>query len=487
MINVSMTSHSMISRYRILMISVLLMTVSITLMSCSRTANPDISRGSSYLFIDGYPEIRATALGYLDENDEGEIRITADVVEGSLIYRNLEGVNRANIAIEINVRGTDEGSTFTNSYRRNLIVENTQPTFVTTQDAFKFERLIDVPPGNYEIVISVLDQASGKESSRSVETFIPDPGNDIVNLTTVQLHAKDNDRNTEEFFPVTTYDVTADKDSIRFLVQVTNNRSEDPLTINSRLIRFRADTTAARPMSFTNYNPASIPYKGIDYSDFEIRESSRRVLEQPGSVMIQYNFPLPQRGNYRFEVYANRDGEEELFKARDFSVKSENYPTLKTPKELAEPLVYLMSDGDYEDLLSIQNPDSLKEAIDRFWLSNIRSTSRARNVISLYYERVEEANKQFSNFKEGWKTDSGMIYILFGPPWYVDTSLNTMQWSYSYDRYDSNYNFVFQRPKMRNEFYPFNNYLLNRHRSYFNLQYQQVELWLSGMILTRDM
>jgi GWxTD domain-containing protein len=153
---------------------------------------------------------------------------------------------------------------------------------------------------------------------------------------------------------------------------------------------------------------------------------------------------------------------------------------------LAEPLAYLMGRNDYRDLMAIEDPDSLKEAIDRFWLENVGSMNRARNVISLYYERVEQANKQFSNFKEGWKTDMGMIYILFGPPWYVERRLNRMQWSYSYDRTDPSYNYYFEKPRMRNEFFPFDNYLLQRSQGYFNLQYQQVQLWITGQILNTN-
>jgi len=100
---------------------------------------------------------------------------------------------------------------------------------------------------------------------------------------------------------------------------------------------------------------------------------------------------------------------------------------------------------------------------------------------------VEEANKQFSNFKEGWKTDLGMIYILFGPPWYVDDSLNRMRWSYSYNRNDPDYNYLFETPKLKSEFYPYQNYLLQRNQYYFNIEYQQTQLWLTGQILRRSL
>ena len=180
----------------------------------------------------------------------------------------------------------------------------------------------------------------------------------------------------------------------------------------------------------------------------------------------------------------DQDGEP-LFKARDFSVKSLNYPSLKTPRELAAPLAYIMDSKEYEQIMEIEDDGELKKAIDRFWLKNIKNSKKAQDVISLYYERVEEANKQFAGYKEGWKTDMGMIYILFGPPWYSHKTSNRVSWSYSYNLSDFERNFHFQSSKIKNKYYPFNNYLLARSQEYHNILYRQVELWKSGNILIK--
>jgi GWxTD domain-containing protein len=287
-----------------------------------------------------------------------------------------------------------------------------------------------------------------------------------------------------DYVPITTYTVSAGLDSLKFMFQITNNDAEDPLVIRSRLLKYEADSTAARPMHFNNYSPSSIQYVGVEMREPEEIDNVTRRLDQPGSVLIEFKYELLDRGVYRFEVQTTDEEGEEIYKARDFSIKSDNYPALQSPRELAEPLIYLMDRDDHEEMMEIQHPDSLKEAIDRFWLSNIGNMNTAKSVISLYYERVELANKQFTTYKEGWKTDPGMIFILFGPPWYVDRYLNTMVWSYSYDRTDPRYNYRFERPQMKNEFYPFDNWLLERNQGYFNVQYRQTQLWLTGGILT---
>lgn len=231
-----------------------------------------------------------------------------------------------------------------------------------------------------------------------------------MSLTSVQLFSKNSEEPEQGYEPVTAYDISAKNDSIRFTVQVANNRPEESLVVRSRLLRFEADTSVARSASYPNYSVSSLPYKGIDYRQEENLEQTQRILDQQGVVMIEFHFKIPERGNYRFIVTAEGDnGEEELFRGRDFSVKGENFPRVESSRELAEPLVYLMNKREYEELISIDDPDTLKEAIDRFWLENIGSVNRARRVISLYYERVEEANKKFTGFKEGWKTDRGMV------------------------------------------------------------------------------
>lgn len=449
---------------------------------CVRSANPDIERGSMFQFEEGFPEVRTSSIGLLSEDDKALINVTTDVVLGSLIYSTEDDTRFADISLEIRVQ--EENGDFTKTVKRDYRVESEFTGSYISQDVFTSEETIEVKPGAFKVMVTVLDKSSGKQTARTTESSIPDPDYPEINLTTVRLLAKNIESSEENtFFPITTYTVPARLDSIKFEFQVTNNDMDDPLTVRTRLVKFPADMDAARPMNYNNYSPSSLPYVGVDMRRDEEIDSNTRRLEQSGSVLIEYKYELLEEGNYRFEVETTNENGDRLFKARDFAVQSENYPNIQTPRELADPLVYLMDRKRHERMMEIEHPDSLKEAVDRFWLSHIRNTSKARSVISLYYDRVEEANKQFATFKEGWKTDPGMIYILFGPPWYVDRYLNTMHWSYSYDRTDPRYNFIFERPTMNNEFFPFDNYLLQRDQGYFNVQYRQIQLWLSGSIL----
>lgn len=461
--------------------------VILSLNGCASTKVDNVSRGADFQFRPGYPELRAVASGYLDENDNSIISIAAEVVYGSLVYTKTDGDFVASAQIEVQIANKDSLNSPTRTEHINIDISEQNPNIRYSQDTELIQKEYEVEPGTFLVDIIITDAKSQKSSYRSEEVYIPSPTQKVSNITNIQLLTKLDAKKDSVFIPQTTYDIPSSVDSLKFSFQITNNKPDSPITINAKLLKFNADTTVAWPMTFSNHYSSSIQYKGIEYDRFEVVNSTRRVLTDPGSVLIELVFPGLAKGNYRLEVESEETGDDDsqIYRARDFSVKTPNYPSLKTPKELAEPLIYLMSEKEHKKLMSIQSQDSLKKAIDKFWLSNIKNSKTAGSVISLYYERVEEANKQFSNFKEGWKTDLGMIYILFGPPWYVDKSLDMMRWSYSYNTSDPELNFFFKTPKIKNKYFPFDNYLLSRDNMYYNIQYQQIQMWLSGLILNR--
>ena len=454
--------------------------------ACSNSYVDDIDRGGGYKYKPGYPELRVVASGFIDQNDDAFINIASEIVYGSLVFKKRDSIYVARAFINYQILDLDNPQNIIETKEYPILITDRSNRLSYDQSTYKVERNFEVHPGNFKIVTSITDENTGKQISRTSNLFIPDPTEDVNNITNIRIFTKKKLENSG-YISVATYDVQNDIDSIKFVFQITNNKSTKPLTINTKLLKFEADTTIARPMNYNNYTPSSIQYKGIDYSEEEEINSNRRVLTNQGNVSIEFTFPKLERGNYRFEVFSDLGEENELYKARDFSIKSSSYPSLSTARELARPLYYLMSKKEYEQLMAIENDLELKKAIDRFWLKNIGNSQIAKNVIELYYERVEEANKQFSNFKEGWKTDQGMMYILFGPPWYVDAGLKTKVWSYSYTSQDPTKNFYFTTPRLNNKFFPFDNYLLERGSFYYNVMYQQIDFWRTGLILQRDL
>ena len=71
-----------------------------------------------------------------------------------------------------------------------------------------------------------------------------------------------------------------------------------------------------------------------------------------------------------------------------------------------------------------------KAALDVFWLSCANEKDQGAQLISTYYGRVEEANRYFSGILPGWKTDRGMVHIVFGVPNKIRKSRESEWWIY---------------------------------------------------------
>ncbi len=105
----------------------------------------------------------------------------------------------------------------------------------------------------------------------------------------------------------------------------------------------------------------------------------------------------------------------------------EAYPKIIIQRQLLYPLRYLTMREEYYAMDTAKNT---KKAVDQFWLNCSGSQERAREVIRYFYNRVEAANKLFATEKEGWKTDRGMIYLIFGPPANVYRNVDSESWIY---------------------------------------------------------
>jgi GWxTD domain-containing protein len=122
----------------------------------------------------------------------------------------------------------------------------------------------------------------------------------------------------------------------------------------------------------------------------------------------------------------------------------------------------------------IQNSDDIKLAIDNFWLNNAGNPGRARSMIQKYYGRVVEANEFFTSYHEGWKTDRGLIYIVYGPPKIVYRGKNMEEWLYG--EKGNNNSIRLQFVKVLNPFSE-NDYSLIKSPAYKEKWYNIVNTW----------
>lgn len=220
------------------------------------------------------------------------------------------------------------------------------------------------------------------------------------------------------------------------------------------LIRYRNNSKAAlSPMSGT---------KRAAESEFEIAET----LE----VRDRETLRLTETG-----MYVLTQNPEDVKDGYGFLVVDKRYPRDTDPETLKEALVYMSTSREIE---STGAYESGKDAMDMYFLQLAKGDENlARKIIRGYYKRVEEANEFFTSYKEGWKTDKGMVYIIMGPPARVQRNRTREVWLYSQNRNTSEIIYTFyKKPNVFSE----QNYELVRYPEYSAFWYPYVESWRTG-------
>jgi len=155
-----------------------------------------------------------------------------------------------------------------------------------------------------------------------------------------------------------------------------------------------------------------------------------------------------------------------------------SYPQAKTLLDLVNPVRYITTNEEYEAILA---SDNLKKSVDAYWLNIGDNPERARELIRAFYSRVQYANTYFTSYLEGWKSDRGMCYIVYGPPDVVYRSSATETWLYGEEGNYNSLSLTFTR--VVNPFIT-NDYRLNRSGSLKTSWYRAVEYWRQGRVLT---
>lgn len=197
-------------------------------------------------------------------------------------------------------------------------------------------------------------------------------------------------------------------------------------------------------------------------------------------------FEIYEESSFGYPISFNKEGIYYLKKDTSGQVGmplycfDSDFPAVKTIEKLIECMRYITTQKEYKDLTEATDQVA---AFEKFWLDIAKnSQEKARELIKEYYLRVQRSNELFTSFTEGWKTDRGMIYLVYGPPTIVYKSKQTETWVYGESNGNQSLNFMFTR--IQNPL-SVNDFVVNRSSLYRTTFYRSVERWRGGYTLQR--
>jgi GWxTD domain-containing protein len=274
-------------------------------------------------------------------------------------------------------------------------------------------------------------------------------------VTTVIYIEKNNDLNRQNFMVKSK---TTDAPLFRNYV-----KTNEELTINykakiavSLFVRYykRDFPVAAPPFSITDPKP------------FQYKQDSSFTLQLSADGSV--NFKALKKGFYHFQIDTSKREGLTLF------YFSDAFPEVKKAEDMVSPLRFITTQSEFDEVrLSINK----KTAIEKFWLTCTGNQDRAKEIIRKFYNRVQDANQYFTSYIEGWKTDRGMVYLIYGSPNVINKTSNSETWIYGEENNINSLSYTFS--KVNNPFTN-NDFTLERSEVYKQPWFTAVDIWRQG-------
>lgn len=190
------------------------------------------------------------------------------------------------------------------------------------------------------------------------------------------------------------------------------------------------DSTKNPPVKYIRFIFSAAGKEGKEKFTFRIFDDGKKIREGYFFVNLKtkprdYAFPvsIDELGykEYTLELSAIIR-EKEIKRSTRFQIRWEDMSTLIHDLDLAvRQMRYLrmtnfIQAGEYQKMLNASGQEQ-KELFQAFWKQNDPSPGTPANeLMNEYFHRIELSNQQFSGFLNGWESDRGMIYTIFGEP-----------------------------------------------------------------------
>jgi GWxTD domain-containing protein len=375
------------------------------------------SNSCYYIYVttrSSWPEFD-TDLYYTADSSGQRLDVYISLKESRLKYERTGDKYRASYTATVRVDRGDEQPLVKEVQR----VVN-KPSYPTASDSSydAFVLSFRVTPGDYVVEVTLTDEASGQKASREFDKTIPDISNQLFSMSDILLLARfDLLAQGRRITPFILSNAGLLPDTLSFFTVLSSQApSRDSVFFNM----YKLEGQERLPSSYgrsslmgigPGFDPCHVGVDTVLVYSFPIR-----VLLSGGFSYIFGGVPKPSPGNYILEVVAKDANGNYASSILPFRIRGKYFPDITQDlPDMVSSLGYIASKSEMQQIIEVKTDSAVKANLLKFWSDNGGYLKMAE-----YYQRVSQANRFFSTCLDGWKTPMGMMYIICGPPDYVD-------------------------------------------------------------------
>lgn len=267
---------------------------------------------------------------------------------------------------------------------------------------------------------------SSKNFNLSLKSFLLEPQNVYVRVT---VEDKDTRKEYKTEQPLTVRDLSAGISLSDILIVNSSKTGNVGRTIVPNVSKNIQTDADALPVFYEIYlsKPEKLFIKYNMYGPDDKPVYSKIIESElpAGKSQIYYEFDSVAftAGEYKMIVTLNNDEFTPVTNTiKTFSSLLVGLPfIIKDLDKAIEQMIYIATASEIE---AIQKGASYQEKLEKFlawWKKKDPTEATQENeVFNEYFRRVEYANRNFTHYSEGWRTDMGMVYIILGAPSNID-------------------------------------------------------------------
>lgn len=289
---------------------------------------------------------------------------------------------------------------------------------VSYRNDLHMERIV-LESGSFTVEIISLDNLSGLRY-RSLEK-IEMPAIDRATVSSSSfliLNAVAYKGTSPVLRPMLPEQLSMVRDSIGIYQELYHLRTGDTVIVRHEY--YQTDTAGIVPNRFIYLTPPyriHIPACTGNTMLLRFRSDSAMNAVSGETLYLIQSYPVPPIGNTIIKRTIYRSGAE----GRDSSTSSlsvyrrdPGHRSSATTDEIVGAMRYIMRESEFDSVIAA-SPEGQSHAIDRYW--DERGGRQRRQE---FERRIIDANMLFSACVDGSRTPMGIVYIVCGPPDYVD-------------------------------------------------------------------
>ncbi|NIP42421.1 MAG: GWxTD domain-containing protein, partial [candidate division Zixibacteria bacterium] len=341
------------------------------------------------------------------DEDKVRLEIYYQIFNDGLRFFKKQDGFAANYEFNVVILGEDNKQLTGTSVERVYRVDDYQATRRSDEGLINVVAL-KIGKGEYRLVAKLIDKNSNKIGSIERDFKIDNLFKNETDLSGIEFvrEVLEKDSSTSPF----------DKGEKRIIPAVSRQYGED---IGQISLFFEIYHTDPEPMN------ARLLYSVYDDRDAAVYDDDFELVLNKKITRFVKHIPLEEfvPGSYRLKVtLAEKNGKPISSSEAKFGVAWSLAALVRNDYDLAlEQLKYVAQKNEIDELKDVPE-DKREEAFADFWKDHDPTPETPENErMEKYYGRIKFANRAFSSIHiEGWRTDMGMVYIIYGEPDHIE-------------------------------------------------------------------